>query len=411
MARARTALASVFAIKGVAFAAMVARIPAIRHTLDLSTGQLGLLMLCFSGGAIAGLPIAGSLVRLLGPRRAVVISGATVGVGLFGLSAALFLPWTPPAVVGMALVGLGNGVWDVAINVEGVDIERRTDGLLLPRLHGMFSVGTMVGAGIGTGAAAVAVPLAWQLGALAIVVPVSLAVLSRRFLTRGARAAPAAPAPGAGLPAAWREPRTLLIGLVVFGFAFTEGSANDWIAIAFVDGHRVDEAIGALAYWMFVMAMTVGRLAGGRLVARAGRVAVLRGSAVMATLGLLFVLWGDALWLALIGPLLWGVGSALGFPLGISAAGDRAAARAAQVSVVSSIGYTAFLAGPPVLGLLAGRVGILNALLLVLAAPLMAFLAAAATRPPDEGHPVERQPGDRPPVERHPGDAHRTPHA
>lgn len=402
VARARTALAFTFTIKGMAFAAMVARIPAIRETLDLTTGQLGLLMLGFSGGAIAGLPIAGPVVHRIGARLAVVGGGVTAGVGLGGLGAALIVPSAPLAVAGMALIGLGNGVWDVAINVEGVDIERRGGGLLLPRLHGVFSVGAMVGAGIGTALAAVGVPLAGQLVALAIVVPVALAVLSRRFLTERSAVLPSASSRGAGLLAAWREPRTLVIGLLVFGFALTEGSANDWIAIAFVDGHRVHEVVGALAYWMFVTAMTTGRLVGSWVVSRAGQVTVLRGSAATATLGLLFVLLGDSTLLALAGTLLWGAGSALGFPLGISSASDGAAAQAAaRVSVVSSIGYTAFLAGPPVLGLLASHVGILNALLLVLGAPLIAFLAAGTTQP----RPEEQL------VERHPSGAHRTPYA
>jgi fucose permease len=402
VSRARIALQLTFAIKGVTFAAMVARIPAIRETLDLSTGRLGLLMLCFSGGALAGLPIAGPVVHRMGVRSAVVVGGGTVSVGLAGLGTALLLPSVPLAAAGMALIGMGNGVWDVAINVEGVDLERRVGGLLLPRLHGVFSIGTMVGAGIGTATAAARIPLAAQLVALAVIVPVSLALLSRRFLAERSAPSRSASSRGAGLLAAWREPRTLVIGLLVFGFAFTEGSANDWTAIALVDGHRAGEAMGALAYWVFVTAMTIGRLGGGPLVSRAGRATVLRGSAATATLGLLLVLFGHSIPLVLAGPLLWGIGSALGFPLGISSAGDGAPERAAaRVSVVSSIGYTAFLAGPPVLGLLAGHVGILRALLLVLGALLIAYLAAGATRPPLEEELIER----------HPRSAHRTPHA
>jgi fucose permease len=392
VARASSALALTFAVKGMAFAAMVARTPAIRETLDLSTVELGLLMLCLSGGAIAGLPIAGPVVHRVGARSAVVVGGLTVGAGLGGLGAALVVPSMPLAVAGMALIGLGNGVWDVAINVEGVDIERLAGRLLLPRLHGVFSIGTMAGAGLGTVTAALNVPLAWQLIALAVVVPVSLATLSRRFLTERFAAESASPR-GAGLLAAWREPRTLMIGVLVFGFALAEGSANDWIAIAFVDGHRVDQAVGALAYWVFVTAMTVGRLVGGWVISRVARVTVMRGSAAAAVVGLLLVLLGDALPLAMAGALLWGAGAALGFPVGISAAGEGAKARAAaRVSVVSSIGYSAFLAGPPVLGLLAGHVGILHALLVVLGAPLAAFLAAGATRPSWEESLVERDP-------------------
>lgn len=397
VARARVALAFTFAIKGVTFAAMVARIPAVRGTLGLSTGQLGLLMLCFSGGAIAGLPIAGPVVHRVGVRQAVIGGGAAVGAGLGSLGLALLTSSIPPAVIGMVLLGLGNGVWDVAINVEGVGIELRTDKLLLPKLHGVFSVGAMVGAGVGIATAAVGLPIAGQFLALAVGVPVSLALLSRRFLTGRAAVPRPVPARGANLLAAWRKSRTLVIGLLVFGFAFTEGSANDWMAVAFVNGHHADQVVGALAYWIFVTAMAIGRLSGSWVVLRAGRATVLRGSAVAAALGLLLVRLGGSIPLALAGPLLWGFGAALGFPLGISAAGDGEEVPEAQVSAVSSIGYAAFLAGPPLLGLVADNVGILNALSVVFAAPLIAFLAAGATRE----HVVGR----------YSRDAHRTPHA
>ena len=381
VSRARKALAITFAIKGIAFAAMVARLPAVREDLELSTGQLGLLLLCLSVGAIAGLPIAGPVVHRVGARQAVRVGGLTVGLGLLGLGGALPIGSTPLAACGLALIGLGNGVWDVAINVEGVDIERRSEQSLLPRLHGVFSIGTMIGAGVGTATAAADVPVSWLLVILALLVPAGLVVVSRRFLTdRGATTATAGRA-GAGLLAAWREPQTLVIGLLVFGFALTEGAANDWIAIAFVDGHHTGQTAGALAYWIFVTAMTAGRFVGGRLIERYGRAAVLRVSAVTAVAGLSLVLFGDRVPVALAGALLWGLGAALGFPVGISSAGDGDEARAAaRVSVVSSIGYAAFLAGPPGLGALASGVGIMNALLVVLAAPAIAFLASGATK-------------------------------
>ena len=110
--------------------------------------------------------------------------------------------------------------------------------------------------------------------------------------------------------------------------------------------------VGAIAFGFFVTAMTVGRLVGGSLLERFGRVPVLRATAVIALAGLLLVLFGGSTPVALAGALLWGVGASLGFPVGMSAAADDPARAAARVSVVSSIGYTAFLAGPPLIGLL-----------------------------------------------------------
>jgi len=285
--------------------------------------------------------------------------------------------------------GLGSGVWDVAMNVEGADVEHRLGRSLLPRLHAAFSLGTVAGAALGAASAATGVPLAVQVAAVAVLLPVVVTVASRRFLPRHEAAAGKA-ATGSGVLVAWREPRTLLIGLMVLGFAFTEGSANDWIAVAFVDGYAVSEAVGAVAFGFFVSAMTVGRLLGGSALERFGRVAVLRATAVLALAGLLLVLLGGSTPVALAGALLWGLGASLGFPVGMSAAADDPALAAARVSVVSSVGYTAFLAGPPLIGLLTEDAGILRALFVVLGALVVGLLAAGAARPlptPDHQQP------------------------
>jgi fucose permease len=186
---------------------------------------------------------------------------------------------------------------------------------------------------------------------------------------------------GGGLLAAWREPRTLAIGLLVLAFAFTEGSANEWIAYALVNGYGSSESVGAIAFALFVTAMTIGRLLGGSMLARFGRVNVLRAATAVALVGLLAVVFGGAVPVALTGALLWGFGASLGFPVGMSAAADDPARAATRVSVVSTVGYTAFLAGPPLIGLLGDHVGILKALLAVLAALLIGLFASRATRP------------------------------
>jgi fucose permease len=224
------------------------------------------------------------------------------------------------------------------------------------------------------------VPLAAQLAVVLVVLPVVVALSVRRFLPVHV-ATPEQKAAGAGVLAAWREPRTLMVGLLVLAFAFTEGSANDWIAVAMVDGYGAGETLGAIAFGFFVAAMTIGRLVGGRMLDRFGRVPVLRATALIALAGLLLVLFGGSVPVALGGALLWGVGASLGFPVGMSAASDDLARAAARVSVVSSVGYTAFLAGPPLIGQLGERIGTLHALLVVLVALTLGLLASAAARP------------------------------
>ena len=382
--RARTAVAVAFLFNGLSFASWISRAPAVRDTLGLSSAQLGLLLLCVSGGSIAGLPLSGPIVHRFGPATAVLAGSLTSACGLALLGTALVLVSVPVAVPGLVLIGLGIGVWDVAMNVEGADVERRLARSLMPRLHAGFSLGTVAGAGVGAVAAATGVPLSAQVFVVAVLGPVTMTIATRRFLvTRaGAQDVPVEEkSRGSGALAAWREPRTLLVGLLVLGFAFTEGSANDWMAVAMVDGYGASETVGAVGFGVFVAAMTVARMFGGAALERFGRVATLRATAGLGLAGLLLVLLGGSVPVAMAGALLWGMGAALGFPVGMSAAADDEAHAAVRVSVVSSIGYTAFLAGPPLIGLLAEHLGILRALFVVVAALALGLAASGASRP------------------------------
>jgi fucose permease len=378
--RARAAVAVVFAVNGLAFASWLSRLPAVRDALALTPGQLGFLLLAMASGTVLSLPLSGLLVRGIGPARAVLLGGLAVTVGLLAVAGGLTTASVPLTAVGLHLTGLGTGSWDVAMNVEATDVEQRLGRTLLPRFHASFSLGTVGGALLGAGAAAAGVPLPVQLVGTSVAVLGVLALATRRFLPF-CREARSRTHGGSGLRHAWREPRTLFIGVMVLSFAFVEGTANDWLAIALVDGHHTSDAEGALGFGLFVAAMTLARAVGGSLLDRWGRPRVLRATAVLALTGLLLVVLGPSPVWVVTGTLLWGAGSSLGFPVGMSAAADDPASAAVRVSVVSSIGYTAFLAGPPLVGLLAEHVGILDALLVVPVALAAAFLAAGAARP------------------------------
>ncbi len=384
LTRARTGVALVFAVNGLLFASWIARTPAIRDALALSEIQLGLLLLCLSLGAVTALPLAGPLVQRFG-ARSVVLAGAVASVlGLLCLAGGVAAGTVAPAAVGLATCGLGMGVWDVAMNVEGAVVERRLARSLMPRLHAAFSLGTVAGALVGFAASAARVPVPVQLVATVIVAAVLVGAAVRMFLPAEP---PSAPTPtrtrraGASALTAWREPRTLLVGLLVLAFAFVEGSANDWLALTLVDGYGASEAVGALGLGVFVAAMTTVRLVGGVTLDRWGRVVVLRVGALVAAIGVALVVFSPAAPLALVGALLWGAGAALGFPVGMSAGADDPARAAARVGVVSSIGYTAFLAGPPLIGFLAESSSLRQALGVVLVAALVGMLAAGSARP------------------------------
>ncbi len=167
---------------------------------------------------------------------------------------------------------------------------------------------------------------------------------------------------GPSLGQAWKEPQTVLLGVLVLGMALAEGAAGDWVALALADGYQTSEATGAIGYGVFVSTMTLTRLLSGDLILRLGRVIMIRASAIAALIGVLLFAFAGNLPLAFIGLAIWGMGVALTFPLAMSAASQDPLRAATRVSVVSTIGYGAFLGGPPLLGLLAGAIGLLPAL-------------------------------------------------
>ncbi|MFY1594277.1 MFS transporter [Micromonospora sp. WMMD737] len=383
---ARTGVAVVFALNGLAVATWFSRVPAARDALGLSAGRLGLLLLAMSVGALLAMPTAGLVAQRLGAARTVALSTLLLAAGLTVTGVAAVAGSLVGVAVGLCAVGYGSGLCDVAMNVEGAAVERRLGRTIMPRFHAAWSLGSVAGAGLGAGAARLDVPVAAHLAALAAVVLLGTLLAVRSFLPvaeSGTASASAAPAERRReLLAAWREPRTLLVGLLVLVSAFAEGSASDWLAVAFIDGHGLSEAAGAAVFGVFVVGMTLGRTAGTVALDRWGRVPVLSTTILLATLGAGVAVLADSGPVAIAGVALWGLGASLGFPVGMSAAADDERRAPARVSVVAVIGYTAFLAGPPLLGLLGDRVGTLRALLVVPLLLLPTLALVPATRPP-----------------------------
>jgi MFS family permease len=372
---------AIFGLNGLVFASWAARIPAASAALGLSSGQMGTLLLIGAIGSVLSLPLAGAVSARVGTSNTVRVGGAAAAFAAGTVAAGLQLQSVPLTGAGLFLFGSGVALWDVAQNIEGAAVEHRLNRTIMPRFHAAFSGGAFVGAMLGAGLAALAVELPAHLVAVSVVSLAASLWIPRYFLPSAPAAAPGAPEPAAGNRfAAWGEPRTLLIGLVVLGAALTEGAANDWVAKASVDGLGTSESTGAVMFAVFVAAMTALRFVGGGFIDRYGRVRVLQASLGTSLAGLLLFVFAPNVLLAGVGAVLWGAGAALGFPMGMSAAADDQRHAAARVSVVSTIGYTAFLAGPPLLGYLGDLVGIRTALLAVGVAVLASFIVAPAAR-------------------------------
>lgn len=380
---ARASVAVSFAVNGVLFATLASRLPTIRSALDLGNRELGLLLLTASLASVLALVASGRLVSRFG-ATAVVRGGAVAcGSGLTLVAAGVPLGSVAGCAVGLFTYGAGVSLWDVAMNVEGAEVERRLARTIMPRFHAAWSGGSIAGAGLGVLALAVDLPIAAHVLSLVVAGVATAWWSAGRFLpTATAHEEESAVArPGS----AWREPRTLAIGVMVLAFAVVEGAAFDWLALAVIDGYDVAHWVGNAGFALFVTAMLVGRMVGPVVLDRHGRAATLWACASAAFAGSLLTVFGGHPAVAAIGIVVWGLGASLGFPVGLSAAADDPQRAAARMSVVSTIGYGAFLAGPPLLGALADEVGTLRALLAVAALMVPAALSVLAARPAPTG--------------------------
>ncbi len=172
----------------------------------------------------------------------------------------------------------------------------------------------------------------------------------------------------------------------MLAFAFAEGSGNDWLGIALIDGYHTSAAVGTFGYALFLSAMTSGRWFGPYILDRYPRVTVVRVLAAVGIAGVLLFVFAPSTPLAFVGAALWGTGASLGFPLGMTAAAEDPAAAAGRVSVVASIGYCAFLVGPPAVGFLGDHLTVLRALTTVAVLLVIASVAASSLRPTTRAH-------------------------
>ncbi len=381
----RNILFLLFALPGVAFASWVSRTPVIRDILHVSTAEMGIIIFGLAAGSLLGLLSAGNVISRIGGRSVILGSALLIVIGfvIVGLGTAFSL--TSIVFVGLVIFGGGYGTAEVVLNVEGSAVENQLNKTLLPAFHGSFSLGTLVGAVIGSGAAALHIPVVIHFGAMAAMIA-TVTLYLYRYLPHDTGKEKVIPTHKVGSNikvqlAVWKERRILLIGIIVLGMAFAEGAANDWLPLTMVDGYGVDSLTGSYMYGLFVAAMTIGRFTGGFILDKYGRVPVLKGSAVLAAVGITLVIWGQHDLLAGLGILLWGLGASLGFPVGLSAAGDDPRGAAIRVGAVATIGYIAFLVGPPGLGLLGEQVGLLHALIVVLIGVMAAGLISGAAQP------------------------------
>jgi predicted MFS family arabinose efflux permease len=377
--RARLLLIGVFGISGVMAFSWLARIPSVRDELSLTPADLGLILLVGSIGALVTVFSAPALLARFGSSR-VFATGAVVnalGFVLIGVGTALGSPW----VFGLAIVinGIGGSLLTVPMNVESARIEQAHGRSVIPHFHAAFSAGAVGGSILGAVASSAGVPVWLQFAVVAIAVgAVRLAALRAGLVMPGApvNASPAlAKAPA--VLSVWREPRAIMIGVLAFAAAISEGAANNWLSLAFVDGFGATEAFGGIVLGVFIGTMTIVRVFGSRAIDGLGRVASVQLSCVLAIAGLAAFGLSNSPQLALVGVALWGSGTALCFPLAVAAASDEPAGAQARVSMMASLASVAVMTAAPLIGVVAVAFGGPQHALLVVVVPLVAGLFVA----------------------------------
>ncbi|WP_155298587.1 MFS transporter [Deinococcus kurensis] len=371
---ARRALNAIFMVNGAVFATWAVNIPGVRDGLELTPAQIGVALLASGLGGVASMSLVGRWIARWG--SATVTRVATV-LFLLSLLLPVFAPSLPALVAALAVLGAANGVMDVAMNAQGVTVERTLGRPIMSRLHAYFSLGGLIGAGLGSLLIGrVSIPLH---AGLVVAATLLLAAATLRLLIPDpaeatpqddpqARATPAGPL--LSLP-------VLLLGLLCFLGMLAEGANYDWAALYFRDVLTVPGGAAGLGYAAFVATMTLGRWFGDLGRARLGDEQIVRVGSLVTALGLaLALLWRDPI-PATLGFALSGLGLSNVVPVMYGTAGHALAGRG--IAAVAAIGYGGFLLGPPVIGFVADHVGLTWALGIALgSAALITLLGGRA---------------------------------
>ncbi|MEV5611261.1 MFS transporter [Streptomyces sp. NPDC052225] len=380
LTRLRITLTVFFALDGFVFAGWVVRIPAIKEQTGASASQLGLALLGVSAGAVVTMMLTGRLCRRFGSHAVTVACGI-----LLPLTVALPPLTHSPLTLGLVLLvfGAAYGGINVAMNSAAVDLVAALRRPVMPSFHAAFSLGGMVGSGLG---GLVAGHLSPTRHLLCITV-IGLVVTAAAAPTLLRTPAPSPPerirertqASGEARPLG-RGVRGLVLvfGLIALCTAYGEGALADWSALHMEQDLHAHPGVAAASYSCFAFAMTIGRLSGTALLERLGRTRTVVFGGATGAAGMLLGSLAPWVWLALVGFAVTGLGLANIFPVAVERAG--ALAGPTGVAAASTLGYGGMLLGPPAIGFMADWFSLPTALTSVALLAAVAATIGFATR-------------------------------
>ena len=368
LGRARLAVGYAFLINGIMFGAWASRIPAVQAHTGLDSTYLGFALLAAAGGAVLAMTFAGVLAGRYGSRPVTVAGLLGYAACVPGLALAdSFATLT----LALLCVGAFQGSMDVAMNANGLAVERAGTRPIMSRLHGTWSIGSFLGAFVTITAVTVGLSVLAQFCILAAWMAGSAVVLNRIMLPHRQ------PTEG---PALRRPPRRLLaLGLMIFCGMLAEGSAGDWSGVFMRTSVLSTEQQAALTLGAFSVAMAFSRIIGDRMTERLGAGRLVTLGAVLGAAGLGMALGLNMVAPSVVGFTMLGLGLGAIVPIALRAGGSQPGISPGYgIAAVSTMGYAGMLAGPPIIGTVAGVVGLRSALALVVV--LLVFLALTAGR-------------------------------
>ncbi|MBK7473571.1 MAG: MFS transporter [Betaproteobacteria bacterium] len=329
------------------------------------------MLLAAALGTVGALFVAGRIVGWLGARSATALAArvACVSLGIVlespGLIALLPL---------MLVFGAAMSILDVSINTEGAALESLSGRPIMSNLHGMFSVGGMTGAALASLMLGAGIAPRLQLFGVCAGVAVVALFASRWMLETHADSGGDSGDSG-NVHFAWPRGKLLIIGLLILAGMTAEGVMYDWCVLYLNQEVGMSQARAALGYAIFSGAMAASRFGGDALRARYSERGLLRFGAGVAAVAMAVVLLSAHPWVALIGFALAGAGLAPVAPILFNAATRvPGVSRAAAIASVTSIGYSGFMIGPPLIGSIATATSLTAALgVVVLASGLLAY--------------------------------------
>lgn len=382
-------MSAVFAVHGAIFGNFATRVPWVQAHLGLDPGSLGLALLFPALGAIATMPFAGRLVHALGSR-------AVNRVLMPAFAASLALPALAPGLgllcAALFLYGATSGMADVSMNAQGVSVEQGYGRSIMTGLHGLWSVGGIVGSGFGVLAAHLNVDARIHLAIAAAVLTVMALIVSSALLDLREDDDVEAP-PHFALP-----PRAVLVvGLIGLCAIFAEGASTDWAAVYLRTVVESSAGVAAAAYACFAAAMGVMRLSGDVVVRRFGIVRTVRVCGAVATAGGAVIVIARHPGIAIAGFVLLGLGIAVVLPLVFAVAGRMGAHPARSIAGVATVSYGAGLAAPGLIGGIAHATSLSVSFAVVTALTAMIALWAGVLRRGDAPHRVDGDHAGNPP--------------